>query len=81
MSFIRKIGLDEAEGQLKRIYDGGMQRAGYVAEILQIMSQHPASLQASMALYVSVMLNDDVLPHATRELLASVVSNVNDCYY
>ena len=82
MGHIRQIPPDEAEGLLKRVYDAGIGRSGSVAKIMQIMSQHPESLHASMAFYATLMLHDDgILRLDQREMLAAVVSNVNDCYY
>ena len=42
----------------------GVARAGSVAQIIQIMSQDPRSLQGSMGFYVSLMKADNGLPAA-----------------
>jgi alkylhydroperoxidase family enzyme len=34
-----------------------------------------------MQLYISLMKSPNALSPARRELIAAVVSNVNDCYY
>ena len=81
MAYIRKVPLDEATGRLKQIYDAGMARAGDVAQIIQIMSLDPSSCQSAMQFYVSLMKADNTLPAMQREMLATVVSNINDCYY
>jgi len=81
LPYITTINPDSATGLLKRVYDGGVSRAGSVAKVMEIMSQHPESLRTSMAFYKSLMLDGDVLPRDAREMMATVVSNVNDCYY
>jgi alkylhydroperoxidase family enzyme len=81
MPFIEQIELNSATGRLKRIYDAAMKRAGYVAGIIKIMSQDPASCEASMGFYGSLMQSENELSAAKREMLATVVSNVNDCFY
>lgn len=81
MAFIRQVGDDEAEGTLRRVYDAARGREGRVAGIIKVMSLDPPSAQASMQFYMSLMKRPNALPGATRELLAAVVSNVNDCYY
>ena len=81
MAYIRQIEVDEATGKLKKIYDAGVQRAGSVANIIKIMSLDADSCHAAMMFYVSMMKRENALDAATRELLATVVSNVNDCYY
>jgi len=81
MAFIRQIQPDEADGLLKRIYDAASKRAGRVANIIKVMSLDPRSCQGSMQFYTSLMKTENALSAARREMLAAVVSNINDCYY
>ncbi len=81
MAFIRQVNDNEAEGALGRVYDAARGRAGGVAGIIKVMSLDPHSVQASMQFYMSLMKRPNALPGATREMLAAVVSNINDCYY
>jgi hypothetical protein len=81
MAYITKVPLDEATGRLKKIYDAGMARSGDVAQIIQVMSLDPNSCQGSMQFYVSLMKTDNALPAMQKEMLATVVSNINDCFY
>jgi len=81
MAFIRQIGDDDAAGALKRVYDAAKQRVGRVAPIIRIMSLDGRVAQGSMGLYTSLMKRENALSPARREMLATVVSNINDCYY
>ncbi len=81
MAYIRQISEDEARGLLKTVYDGGRARAGAVANIVKLMSLDAPTVQSSMQLYTTVMKREGPLAPARREMLASVVSNVNACYY
>ena len=81
MSFIRQIEESAATGLLRKIYDSARQRAGGIANIIRIMSLDAAICQASMGFYLAAVRSNQGLDRATRELLATVVSNVNDCYY
>lgn len=81
MPFIEQIEPQDAKGRLARIYDAAMKRAGYVAGIIKVMSQDPPSCEASMGFYGALMKADNGLTPAKREMLATVVSNVNDCFY
>lgn len=81
MPYVNQIEPEKATGRLKRIYDAAMKRAGYVAGIIKVMSQDPQSLEGSMGFYGSLMKADNVLSSSRREMLAAVVSNVNDCFY
>ena len=81
MPYIEQIEPDKAAGRLKRIYDAAMKRAGYVAGIIKVMSQDPQSCEASMGFYGSLMKAENDLSPTRREMLATVISNVNDCFY
>ncbi len=81
MSYIRQVAEQEATGEIKRVYDGGIRRVGHVANIIKIMSLDAKVVNASMQFYVSMMKSQNALDAASREMLATVVSNVNDCYY
>lgn len=81
MSYIELIDEAAAEGELGRIYEQARERAGGVANILKVMSRDVNSLRGSMALYLGLMKTENALSEARRELLATVVSNINDCYY
>jgi len=81
MAYIKTIQPDEAEGIVKQEYDKGIKRAGRVYNILKIMSQSPAALKESMRLYLAIMYGDSELSRAQREMIATVVSQVNHCKY
>jgi alkylhydroperoxidase family enzyme len=81
MAYVRQVHEGEPGGILKRVYDAALVRAGRVANIIKVMSLDPASLEASMGLYVSLMKSPNALSAARREMLATVVSNINECYY
>jgi hypothetical protein len=81
LAYIRQINEEPADGALRRVYDAGRTRSGGVAQIIKVMSLDAPSLQGSMQLYVSTMKRTNALSAARREMLAAVVSNVNECYY
>jgi alkylhydroperoxidase family enzyme len=81
LAWIRIIDQPEAQGLLSTIYRQAIHRAGKVFNILRIQSQNPPVLQAGIDLYLRVMHGESPLTRAQREMLAVVVSKVNDCYY
>ena len=81
MPHIRLIDVDEADGLLKEEYDAAVDRAGKVFNILKSMSLNPPVLRASMELYKAIMFGPSGLTRQERELLATVVSATNECYY
>lgn len=71
----------DATGRLAACYEAARRRAGRVYEIVRTMSPNPATLEASMGLYLAVMKGPSPLTRAQREMLAVVVSRTNDCHY
>lgn len=81
MAYIRKVPDSEATGTLRQIYDAAKQRAGSVAQIIQVMSLDGEAVSASMRFYLTLMKTPNSLKSETKELLATVVSHANDCFY
>ena len=81
VAYIEQISEGEARGTLQEVYHGARTRAGGVANIIKLMSRDAPVLQGSMMLYASLMKSDNALSAARREMLAAVVSNLNDCYF
>lgn len=82
MAWIRTISPSEATGPLARVYEAAIGRAGKVWNILRIMSLRPRQLAGSMDLYLAVMqAGTSGLTRRERELVATVVSRVNECHY
>jgi uncharacterized peroxidase-related enzyme len=81
MAWIKVIEPQEATGELKQEYDAAVQRAGKVFNILKVQSLNPAVLQASMQMYRTTMFGPSGLSRAEREMLATVVSWANHCFY
>lgn len=81
MAHIRQVPRGDATGLLARIYDEAIARAGKVWGILRIQSLNPAALEASMGMYKAIMYGPSPLSRARREMLATVVSRANDCFY
>ncbi len=81
MPHLRLIEVDEATGVLAEEYDAALGRAGKVFNIVKAMSLRPAVLRESMRLYREVMFGESPLSRQERELLATVVSRANECFY
>jgi alkylhydroperoxidase family enzyme len=81
MAHIRTIAPADATGPLKEEYEEAHARAGYVAHILQLQSLNPAVLHAGVQLYLALMHGPSALTRPQRELIATVVSRANDCFY
>lgn len=81
MSHLRLIDVSEATGALKVEYDAAVARAGRVFNIVRSMSLRPPVLRRSMQLYRAIMFEPSGLSRQERELLATVVSRANACFY
>ena len=81
MAHLRLTDVDDATGTLKAEYDAAIGRAGKVFNIVKAMSPNPDVLHRSMELYTRIMFRPSKLTRQERELLATVVSRENDCYY
>jgi alkylhydroperoxidase family enzyme len=81
MPHLRLIDVSEATGVLKAEYDAAIARAGKVFNIVRSMSLRPGVLARSMGLYRAIMFDESGLTRQQRELLATVVSRTNGCFY
>ena len=82
MSWIESVPDEEAQGELRILYDRARDpAAGVVDEVLRVHSLHPAGLSAHLGLYQAAMRGTPGLPKVERELIAFVVSALNDCHY
>ncbi|MCI0414384.1 carboxymuconolactone decarboxylase family protein [bacterium] len=81
MAWIKVIQPEEATGELRKEYDAALERAGYIAQVLRIQSLNPKSLHISIEFYKWIMKGPSGLSRAEREMLATVVSQVNHCFY
>jgi uncharacterized peroxidase-related enzyme len=81
MAFVKLTSESEAAGTLKRLYEAARSRAGYVANIIKVMSRDAEAAETSIQLYLRLMRAENALSRARKEMLATVVSNINDCYY
>ena len=81
MPWIEVIEPKDATGELQQEYDEAVRRAGKVFNILKVQSLNPDTLRASMQMYRAAMFGPSGLSRAEREMLATVVSWANHCFY
>jgi len=82
MAWIQTVDESEAAGIVKAEYDAAVARAGHLYNIVKLFSVRPKSMRAFVELY-KVVMHDDTSPlsRVQREMIATVVSKVNKCYY
>ena len=81
MAFLRLIEEHEATGDLAQEYREAVRRAGKVFNLVKSMSLRPRVLKRSIDLYKEIMFGPSELSRVERELLAVVVSSLNNCHY
>lgn len=82
MAWIDTTREDEWSGELAELLTEVLDREHRrVDNIMQIHSLDPPGLAAHAALYRSAMAGTRTLRKVDRELIALVVSRINDCHY
>jgi uncharacterized peroxidase-related enzyme len=82
MAWIQTVDEAKATGIVKEEYDAAIDRAGRLYNIVKLFSVRPKSMRAFVELYKVVMHDpDSPLSRAQREMIATVVSKVNQCHY
>ena len=81
MAWINMISELDAKGELKRLYKKVTEPWGGVENIMKIHIANPATLDAHLALYTTVMFGKSPVPREDREMIAVVVSALNQCHY
>ncbi len=81
MAYIPYIEEHDASPELTLLYDRYRDPAGYVDNILKIHGRNPPSLEAHVQLYVTLMRGKSDLTRVQREMIAVVVSSINECHY
>ena len=81
MAWIPMIKEDKAEAELKDWYDKLREPWGGVDNIMKIHSLNVNTLKGHYELYLSAIKDTKDLSHKQREMVAIVVSTVNQCHY
>ncbi len=81
MAWIEQVDDQQAAGLLEKIYADAKKRAGRVFNILKVQSLNPPTLRASMGLYMQTTQAASPVSRALREMIATVVSQANECHY
>ena len=81
MAWIDTIDLEDADDELRALYDEIVDTRGKVSNILKVHSLNPAALADHLRLYDTLLFGRSDLRRAEREALAVVVSAANDCTY
>ena len=81
MPWIDIVEENDASRKLKGIYDEIRKKRGKLSNILKIHSLNPDAMEKHMNLYLALMFGSSKLTREERELIAVVVSAINQCSY
>jgi len=81
MPWIRDIPYDQADPDLRKLYDRYRNPDGTLDNIVTIHGAWPESLKAHFALYTTSLHSREGLPRAEREMVGILVSAINLCRY
>jgi len=81
MAWIDTIDLEDADDELRDLYDEIIDTRGKLSNILKVHSLNPAALADHLQLYDTLLFGRSDLRRAEREAIAVVVSAINNCPY
>lgn len=81
MAYIRLIEHQDATGELKEFYDWLAPIAGGIPNIVKLSSLKLPAMKSSQDLYQSVLYHESGLTMAQKEMVSTVVSEINGCGY
>lgn len=81
MAWISEILPQDADDELSPIYERVAEPDGSVDHILRIHGVHPRCLGDHFDLYMTVMKGRSPVSRLRREMIAVVVSALNECHY
>ena len=79
--YITVIDETDADGKLAETYAQCVGAAKRVGNIFKIQSQNPGAMLAHHTLYKALMFGPSPLKRVQREMIATLVSALNDCHY
>ncbi len=81
MPYVRTIPYEDAQGELKDVYDTMIKTRGRIPNVQAVSSLKPNIMKTLMGHVASVMYGDSGVSRAEREMVAAVVSATNKCQY
>ncbi len=81
MAFIKYIKYEDASDKLKKLYEqfGGPSKTP--ANVVRIAGPNPDAMDAHLQFYRAVMSTNSAITRDQQEMIAVVVSSINQCHY
>jgi uncharacterized peroxidase-related enzyme len=81
MAWVQTVSEGAAGDGLRELYQRARERAGFIPNIARVQSLRPETAQRGFDLYCQLMDDASGLSRRERVLIATVVSQVNGCWY
>ena len=81
MAYIPYISQEDASPELRALFDRYREPDGEIDNILRVHGLNPQSLSGHVGLYQTLMRGRSDLTCTQREMIAVVVSAINECHY
>ena len=81
MAYIPYVSHEDASAELRELYDRYRDPDGKIDNILRVHGLNPPSLSGHVGLYQTLMRGRSDLTRVQREMIAMVVSAINECHY
>ena len=81
MAFIPYADNEPLEVKLAEVYEHIRGDRGIIPNILRIHADNPPALDGHFNLYQALMFKRSELSRTQREMIAVVVSQINECHY
>lgn len=81
-AWIEVVADSDATGRLRELYDECRDpETGVVDNVMAVHSLRPQTLADHQSLYTTIMHARNELSRAEREMIAVLVSTINECHY
>ncbi|KAA3637661.1 MAG: peroxidase [Calditrichaeota bacterium] len=81
MAFIDYISYEKASDKLKELYQRYGGKSKQPANIIRVSGVNPDVMKYHVDLYRAIMIQKSELTRHQREMIATVVSAINNCHY
>ena len=81
MSFIGYISYEDASDKLKKLYEQMGGESKTPANIVRIAGFNLRAMEAHVGFYRTIMFQKSPITRHQREMIATVVSVINNCHY
>ena len=81
MAYIRTVKYEDSQGPVREAYDQVYEKRGNLPNVLAVNAARPHIMKSIQSHSRIVMQTESGLSAAERQMIAAVVSGINECVY